>query len=103
MEARVSPDLPPGRDRWAAEGLTTAVAPEVFCERLGDFCDAIVEGLHAVNSRMSDYALDAIEMHVELTSKGEVRLIAAAGAEVKGAIKLTFRAKRPDPNPDPSS
>lgn len=36
------------------------------------------------------------EMHVELTSKGEVRSIAAAGAEIKGALKPTFWAKRPD-------
>jgi len=94
MEARVSPELAAGRDRGATEGVTTAVALGDFSEKLGDFCDAIVEGLEGVNGKASRYALDAVEMHVELTSRGEVRLIAAAGADVKGAIKLMFRAKQ---------
>jgi hypothetical protein len=93
MEVRVSADVAPSRDRWSTEGLTTILSAQLFSEKLGDFCDGIVTGLESINGRMSNYSLDAIEMHVELTSKGEVRLIAAAGAEVKGAFKLTFRAR----------
>ena len=93
MEVRVSPDVAPSRDRWSTEGMTTSLSAQLFSARLGDFCDSIVDGLNSINGRMSHYSLDAIEMHVELTSKGEVRLIAAACAEVKGAFKLTFRAK----------
>ena len=99
MDARVSPDVAP-RERMAADTVTTSVTPDLISEKLGQFSEAMIGGLEAVNDRMAHYALDAVEMHVELTSKGEVRLIAAAGAEVKGAVKLTFRAKRPDPDPD---
>jgi hypothetical protein len=39
-------------------------------------------------------------MHVELTSKGEIRPITAAGAEVKGAFKLIFYAKQAERRQD---
>jgi len=94
MEVRVSPDVAPSRDRWSVEGMTTTLSPEIFSEKLSDFCGAVVRGLDTIDDRVSHYSLDAIEMHVELTSKGEIRLVAAAAAEVKGAIKLTFRTKR---------
>jgi hypothetical protein len=99
MEVRVSPELAYGRDKWSTEGVTRSVSnystfTDIFNQKLGDFCDSFAKGTDPVNSRMSHYMLDAIEMHVVLTSKGEIRLVAAAGGEVKGAIKLTFRARR---------
>ena len=106
MDARVSPEVATSRDRLAADTVTTSVTPDVFSKKLGQFSEALIDGLETVNDRTAQYALDAVELHVELTSKGEVRLIAAAGAEVRGAIKLTFRARRPpieSPLADPVS
>jgi len=93
IEARVSADIA----SRSTEGLTTMLSAEHFGEKLGDFCDSVARGLDSINGRMSHYSLDAIEMHVELTPKGEVRLIAAAAAEVRGAFRLTFRAKSDGP------
>jgi hypothetical protein len=99
MEVRVSHELAFGRDRWSTEGVTRSVSnhstfTDIFSQKLGDFCDAFAKGINPVNSKNADYILDAIEMYVELTSKGEIRLVAAAGADIRGAIKLTFRANR---------
>jgi len=69
---------------------------DIFSQKLGEFCDSFAKGIDPVNSRLSHYMLDTIEMHIELTSKGEIRLVAAANADVRGAIKLTFRARRPE-------
>ena len=54
------------------------------------FCQAFLAGLAPLEAHISRFALQTIEVNIELTLKGEVRLIAAASAETKGAIKLTF-------------
>ena len=97
MEVRVSKELTHGRDKWSAEGVTKSVAnfntfAEFLSQKIGEFSDTFAKGIDPVNSKASHYMLDAIEMYVELTSKGEIRLVAAANADVKGAIKLTFKA-----------
>jgi len=99
MEVRVSPELAYGRDQWSRDGVTRSVSnfstfTDIFSQKLGDFCDSFAKGIDPVNSRLSHYMLDTIEMHIELTSKGEIRLVASANADVRGAIKLTFRARR---------
>ena len=101
MEVRVAPELAYGRDRWSRDSVTRSVSnystfTDIFSQKLGDFCDSFAKGIDPVNSRLSHYMLDTIEMHIELTSKGEIRLVAAANADVRGAIKLTFRARRPE-------
>ena len=98
MEVRVSQELAYGRDRWTKDSVTRSVSnystfTDIFSQKLGDFCDSFAKGIDPVNSRMSHYRLDTIEMHIELTSMGEFRLVAAANADVRGAIKLTFRAR----------
>jgi hypothetical protein len=97
MEVRVSQELAHGRDKWSTEGVTKSVPnfntfADLLSQKLGEFCDTFATGIDPVNSRTAHYMLDAIEMYVELTSKGEIRLVASANADVKGAIKLTFKA-----------
>ena len=97
MEVRVSPELPFGRDKWSTEDVTKSVSnfstfADLFSQKLGEFCDAFARGIDPVKSKSAHYMLDTIEMYIELTSKGEIRLVASANADVKGAIKLIFRA-----------
>ncbi|MBV8105983.1 MAG: hypothetical protein JO223_15420 [Hyphomicrobiales bacterium] len=97
MEVRVSQELAHGRDKWSTDAVTKSVPnfstfADLLSQKLGEFCDTFAKGIDPVNSRTAHYMLDAIEMYVELTSKGEIRLVAAASADVKGAIKLTFKA-----------
>jgi hypothetical protein len=97
MEVRVSQELANGRDKWSIDGVTKSVPnfntfADLLSQKLGEFCDTFATGIDPVKSRAAHYMLDAIEMYVELTSKGEIRLVASANADVKGAIKLTFKA-----------
>jgi hypothetical protein len=67
------------------------VSPEELRERFQEFCIRLgvaLEGLAVPGGLMK---LDQVELSVELTSKGEIRLLASAAAEVKGGIKLVFK------------
>ena len=71
------------------------VKPEELRERFREFCTLLAQAFDGFTFPLaSAMSLDEIELSVELTSKGEVRLVASAAAEVKGGIKLVFK-KRP--------
>jgi len=63
-------------------------------ERLSQFSSVISHNLSEVGAALPGFSLDSLELTVELTGKGEVRLIAAASAELKGGIKLVFARRR---------
>ena len=47
----------------------------------------MLESLTPTSERI---ALEKLEISVDITAKGEIRLIASGGMETKGAIKFTF-------------
>jgi hypothetical protein len=53
-----------------------------------DFCREFSEGLEAPGQLANKCRLEQIEMSVDVTIKGEVRIIASAGT--RGSIKLVF-------------
>jgi len=59
-------------------------------QHLTAFCQAFAAGIEGAATALRKYELHTIEMHVELNTKGEVRLIASGSAELKGGIKLVF-------------
>jgi hypothetical protein len=63
-------------------------------QSLTQFSSGISHTLSGVAAAMPGFSLDSLELTVELTGKGEVRLIAAASAELKGGIKLVFARTR---------
>jgi hypothetical protein len=98
MEVHVSAELPNGREEWSSNGVTRLIPDsstftELFGQTLGEFCSTFANGLDPVNRQSSNFKLDSVEMYIELTSNGEIRLVASAGTEVAGAIKLTFKTK----------
>lgn len=63
----------------------------------GDLADRLGAAIHAISEAMSKTApaasafkIEKAELSLELTAKGEVRLIASGSLETKGAIKLTI-------------
>lgn len=62
-------------------------------QSLSVFCEAFAAGIEGATNAMTKYELQTVELKVELNTKGEVRLIASASAELKGGIKLVFHRK----------
>lgn len=98
MEVHVSAELPNGREEWSSNGVTRLISDsgtfiELFGQTLGEFCGTFANGLDPIDRQSSNFKLDTVEMYIELTSSGEIRLVASAGTDVAGAIKLTFKTK----------
>jgi hypothetical protein len=67
------------------------ISPEELGNRFREFCISLNSALQNLTLPVSEMSLDQIELSVELTSKGEVRMIASASAEIKGGFKLIFK------------
>ena len=67
---------------------------EVISKSVAEFSAEFISGLSALRDAAGELSLQTVEVNVELTVKGEVRLIAAAAVETKGSVKLTF-GRRP--------
>ncbi|BBB59389.1 hypothetical protein UNDKW_1116 [Undibacterium sp. KW1] len=59
--------------------------------RLTTVCSQLGDVLQSIEMPSSSYRLDSFEVTVDVTAKGEVRLVGSVGAEVKGGIKLVFK------------
>jgi hypothetical protein len=57
---------------------------------IGAVCDQLAGVLSAARTS-GGFELDCFEVTLELTAKGEVRLIGSASSEVRGGVKLQFR------------
>jgi hypothetical protein len=67
------------------------VTPEKLQESMSNFVQTISKIFKEIQPIAAGTTLDKIEISVEMTAKGEIRLIASGGMETKGAIKLTFK------------
>ncbi|SAL86427.1 hypothetical protein AWB68_08024 [Caballeronia choica] len=63
----------------------------VVSQNMTRFCNAVAMALKDAELRDLPYPLDAVELTVELTGSGEVRLVGSVGAELSGGLKLTFK------------
>ena len=66
-----------------------------LARNLQSFCAEIGRAVDAAADAIAKYPLESIELSVEVTAKGEVRLIGAAASEVKGGLKLVFARRDP--------
>jgi hypothetical protein len=69
------------------------VNPEQLKERMSNFVQMMSKIFKEIQPIDVEITLDKIEISVEMTAKGEIRLIAAGGMETKGAIKLTLKQR----------
>jgi hypothetical protein len=70
-----------------------SVVPQRLEENFRDFMASMEAALKGVPSTLGTYEVDEIELALELTVSGEVRLLAGAGVEGKAGLTLTL--KRP--------
>lgn len=64
---------------------------EKLKENLNDFTDKISEVLNGIQGKIKNYQLDEIELNVELSASGSIRLIGSVEVGTTGAITLTFK------------
>lgn len=89
------------RTEAGAKGLADGVAQVVqqigrlnvstVSENMASFCRGVASSLKSIELAELPYLLDTVELTVELTGSGEVRLVGSVGAELSGGLKLTFK------------
>lgn len=80
-------------DRSSAGIGVTVAELKTISTSVSQFCEEFLTGLQSIEAHQGTFGLNSVEFGIELTLKGEVRLIAAASAETTGSIKLTFGPK----------
>jgi hypothetical protein len=65
--------------------------PSKLSAEMQSLCLSIDSMFHGVTRFVGGYELDSFELTVEITAKGEIRLLGSAGMEAKGGLKLSFR------------
>ena len=66
---------------------------EHLAEKLRSFCATIGQAFQGATTTIQDFELQSFELNVDVTAKGEVRLIGALSTEFSGGLKLTFERK----------
>src|SRR5215204_5714407 len=66
------------------------VSSEVLAKNLQSFCEEIGEAFDGVSTAVKNYRLDSVEITVQVSATGEVRMVGGASAELTGGLKLIF-------------
>jgi hypothetical protein len=73
------------------------VSSDVLAKNLQSFCEEIGEAFDGVSTVVKNYQMDSVEITVQVSASGEVRLIGGASTELTGGLKLIFsRQTRPE-------
>jgi hypothetical protein len=74
-----------------------SVSSDVLAKNLQSFCEQIGEAFDEVSTVVKNYQLDSVEITVQVSATGEVRLIGGASTQLTGGLKLIFsRQTRPE-------
>jgi hypothetical protein len=60
---------------------------------LSNICARLTETFRNAQHGTDAFGLDAFEVTLDLTAKGEIRLIGSVSSEIHGGLKLTFRRR----------
>jgi hypothetical protein len=66
------------------------VSSDVLAKNLQSFCEEIGEAFDGVSTAVKNYQLDSVEITVQVSASGEVRMIGGASVQLTGGLKLTF-------------
>jgi len=61
-----------------------------LADSLDSFCSDLGVVFERIGTAIGRYDLESIDVTIEVTAKGEIRLVGSAGVEVRGGLKLTF-------------
>jgi hypothetical protein len=71
------------------------VSSNTLARNLESFCEQVGEAFDGVSAVVKNYQLDTVEITVEVSAKGEVRLVGSASTELRGGLKLIFSRQTP--------
>lgn len=74
----------------AATKLPQHLSVDVLQENLTDFVEKMCIALKNVQTKISNYSLDEIEVSVDISASGGVTLVGSIEAGAKGGITLKF-------------
>ena len=66
------------------------VSSDVLAKNLQSFCEEIDKAFDGVETALRNYQLDSVEITVQVSATGEVRMVGGASAQLTGGLKLTF-------------
>jgi hypothetical protein len=73
------------------------VSSDVLARNLESFCEEFGEAFDGVSTAVRNYQLDSVEITVQVSATGEVRMVGGASAQLTGGLKLTFsRQTKPE-------
>src|SRR3712207_3949376 len=73
------------------------VGSDVLAKNLQSFCEEIGEAFDGISTVVKNYQLDSVEISVQVSASGEVRLVGGASTQLTGGLKLVFsRQARPE-------
>ena len=72
---------------------TAVLDSDDLARNLSAVCGRLADAFRKVHDAAGAYELECVEVTLDLTAKGEVRMIASVSSEIKGGMKLVFRRK----------
>lgn len=84
-----------GRAREAAVRVAT-VGANTLAANVAEVCRYVGMVFQDASTAVDELELQSLQVQLEITAKGEVRLVGAASTEVKGGITLVF-VRREEP------
>src|SRR5829696_4253174 len=66
------------------------VSSDVLAKNLQSFCEEIDEAFDGIETAVRNYQLDSVEIMVQVSASGEVKMVGGVSAELTGGLKLTF-------------
>ncbi|MEV6911887.1 hypothetical protein [Amycolatopsis sp. NPDC051071] len=64
---------------------------EELARNLSAVCSRLANAFRQAAAASDAFELDAFEVNLDLSAKGEVRLVGSVSSEIKGGVKLVFR------------
>lgn len=74
----------------ACAGVVNA---EDLAENLAALCERLSAAFRRVHDAAGAFEMESVEVTLDLTAKGQVRLVASVSSEVKGGMKVVFKRR----------
>jgi hypothetical protein len=71
----------------------SSLATATLADNVAELCRHIGAVFRSASTAVSELELESLQVQIEISAKGEVRLVGAASAELTGGITLIFSRK----------
>lgn len=78
-----------------AAGRVGALDADVLASNLSMLCDQLGQLVDQTASGSAAFELESFEVSLDVSARGEVRLVGSVSSEIRGGMRLTFRRRGP--------